>query len=168
VIGPLILIIGVLALDIVSKAMAEWYLSHSLPCVDFPFAGIPIFENFCGGIDFCLHYMTNHGVAWGLGADFQELLVLLRVVLVVGLFLYFMFSFKMFAYRYPLAMIVAGGFGNIIDYFIYGYVIDMFHFTFWGYSYPVFNIADTSICLGLCCFLINAFFLSKKKSCFQP
>jgi signal peptidase II len=46
-------------------------------------------------------------------------------------------------------LIIAGGIGNILDYFIYGHVVDMFHFILWGYSFPVFNVADASIFMGI-------------------
>ena len=42
-----------------------------------------------------------------------------------------------------------GALCNILDYFFYGHVIDMLHFVFWGYDYPVFNVADSFICIGV-------------------
>jgi signal peptidase II len=32
---------------------------------------------------------------------------------------------------------------------LYGHVVDFLHFTFWGYSFPIFNLADTYITLGV-------------------
>ena len=44
--------------------------------------------------------------------------------------------------------ILAGAIGNVLDSYIYGHVIDMFHFVFWGRSYGIFNFADAMIFLG--------------------
>ncbi len=54
--------------------------------------------------------------------------------------------------RHPLGvaagcLIISGGLGNILDRVRLGYVVDMFHFTFWP-SYPVFNVADICIVTG--------------------
>jgi Lipoprotein signal peptidase len=45
-------------------------------------------------------------------------------------------------------LIVTGAIGNAFDYWRYGHVIDFLHFTFWGSSFPVFNLADAYITLG--------------------
>ena len=54
--------------------------------------------------------------------------------------------------RHPLGvaagcLIISGGLGNILDRVRLGYVVDMFHLTFWP-SYPVFNVADICIVGG--------------------
>ena len=38
--------------------------------------------------------------------------------------------------------------GNVLDFFLYRHVIDIIHFVFWGYDYPVFNVADSLIFIG--------------------
>ena len=43
-----------------------------------------------------------------------------------------------------LCLIIAGGLGNLIDRIALGFVTDMFDFHFW----PVFNVADISVCVG--------------------
>ena len=53
--------------------------------------------------------------------------------------------------RHPLgklsiALIIAGGIGNLIDRVVNGYVVDMFNLTFM--NYPVFNVADISVVAG--------------------
>lgn len=140
--------LGILTVDIVSKAMTHFYLNpFELSPHFFPFGGVSIFQAF--GIDFCIHHVTNRGMAWGVGSGLQTLILLARIGVVVGLTGYLCFSAKAYERKYALVMIIAGGLGNVLDYFIYGHVIDMFHFIFWGYSYPVFNVADASIFLGI-------------------
>jgi signal peptidase II len=156
-----LLIIGILALDFVTKGMVNFYLQPIQHAPNFfPFGGISVFQNFFG-IDFCIHHVTNRGAAWGIGSGMQDLLLIVRIAVVAGLIAYLRISPKAREYRFPLAMIVAGGLGNILDYFIYGHVIDMFHLFFWGYSYPVFNIADASIFLGIVWLLFHSFMRKK-------
>jgi signal peptidase II len=146
------IILAILTLDMVSKGMTHFYFSpFELSPHFFPFGGLTVFQAF--GIDFCIHHVTNKGIAWGLGGAFQEAILVVRVAIIAAIAVYMQRSLKAPAHRYPLALIVAGGLGNILDYFIYGHVIDMFHFIFWGYSYPVFNVADASIFLGIAALL---------------
>jgi signal peptidase II len=51
--------------------------------------------------------------------------------------------------RIPIWLVLTGALGNALDYCLYGHVIDFLHFTFWGYSFPIFNIADSCIFLGV-------------------
>jgi signal peptidase II len=140
--------LGILTLDIVSKGMIHLYFKpFGLSPHTFPFGGISIFQAF--GVDFCIHHVTNRGMAWGMGSGLQNLILIARLGIVVGLAFYLGLSSKAHAQRYGLILIIAGGLGNILDYFIYGHVVDMFHFIFWGYSFPVFNVADSSIFLGI-------------------
>jgi signal peptidase II len=143
-----LIVLGILALDLVSKGMTHFYFKpfEHAPRF-FPFGGISIFQAF--GVDFCIHHVTNKGIAWGLIGGLQDVILIARIVIIAGIVIYMQRSTRAYAQRYALAMIVAGGMGNIIDYFIYGHVIDMFHFILWGYSYPVFNIADASIFFGI-------------------
>jgi len=93
--------------------------------------------------------VSNRGAAWGMFGSLQIPLVIFRIVVTLGLVGYLFFSPRSKPNQIPLVLIITGAFGNIIDYFRYGHVIDMFHFIFWGYSYPVFNIADVVIFCGI-------------------
>ena len=53
---------------------------------------------------------------------------------------------KMRLMRFTLAMIVAGGIGNIIDRIAFGKVTDMFSFDL--IDFPVFNVADIGVTCG--------------------
>ncbi len=46
-------------------------------------------------------------------------------------------------------MIIGGIIGNLFDRIIYSYVIDFIDFRIFGYNYPVFNLADTFIVIGI-------------------
>lgn len=144
---PFFVFFFIFILDYISKKFID--LSFSPGWVGpFPFGGIAVFKDFIG-IDFCLHYVANRGAAWGIGGEWQTLLVCLRIILMGILLGYLKIGSKRTRYQYPLVFILAGGVGNIVDYFTYGHVVDMFHFIFWGYSYPVFNVADVAIFSGV-------------------
>ncbi len=44
-----------------------------------------------------------------------------------------------------LTMLMAGALGNLIDRVVRGFVVDFIHVTYW----PVFNVADVAICVGV-------------------
>ena len=115
----------------------------------YPFGGIPIFANFFG-VSFSLNYVTNTGAAWGLFAGHPGLLFGLRTFIILGLASYLLFFQKGDGLpKFPTWLIVTGAVGNVIDYLLYGHVIDFLHFNFWGRSFPVFNLADSYITLGV-------------------
>lgn len=141
--------ISVLALDILSK----WIVYTSIPPIEtsfweYPYGGIPIFQNFFG-IEFSLVHASNRGAAWGAFSGHQLVLLFIRIILVMALSGYLAFWNRQKAYIIPICLLIAGAIGNIIDYFAYGVVIDMFKFVLWGYHYPVFNIADSAITIGI-------------------
>ncbi|MBU6446833.1 MAG: signal peptidase II, partial [Verrucomicrobia bacterium] len=55
---------------------------------------------------------------------------------------------------FPIWLVVTGAIGNVLDYCLYGHVIDFIHFTFWGYSFPIFNVADSCITIGILTLLL--------------
>lgn len=56
--------------------------------------------------------------------------------------------------------ILAGAFGNGIDRFLFGYVVDFLDFRL--INFPVFNLADTFINIGIIFILIASFLPTKK------
>lgn len=143
----------VLFCDIFSKA----WIHFKLPLMTqfFPHGGIPVFQNVLG-INFSIVHQTNKGAAWGLFAYFQDYLLFFRIAMIGLILAYLIFFNKNPLRRFPLLLILMGAIGNVIDYFVYGHVIDMFYFNFWGYSYPVFNIADSAIFCGVMLLLFQS------------
>jgi signal peptidase II len=138
-----------LAADIITKYLTQAYLPrrHAWD-LWYPYGGIPVFKNFFG-IEFSIVHATNKGMAWGLAGEHQELLLYIRIGLILGILGYLAFFNKASSHVWPLCLVITGAIGNVIDYYIYGHVVDMFHFVLWGYDYPVFNVADSLICIGI-------------------
>ena len=150
--------------DLISKYLTYIYLPiRSYGHGEYPYGGIAVFKNFLG-IEFSLIHATNRGAAWGVMADFQHYLLIVRILLVLFLLAYLLFSNRHPERRLPMALIVAGAIGNIVDYFFYGHVVDMFHFVLWGYDYPVFNVADSAIFVGIFWLFIASYFNKTEKA----
>lgn len=118
----------------------KWYTSQYIPLINpydlvYPYNGIGVFENFLG-IEFSISHVENRGAAWGAFSDHQIMLIYVRLALIVGLISYAIWSKKAREWWIPLALIISGASSNVLDYFIYGHVVDMLHFVLWGMILP--------------------------------
>jgi signal peptidase II len=146
----LFLALAIILFDALSKAWVAG-LVNEVPS-QLP---IKVFSGFFG-ISMQITHAINMGAAWGVLADFPNALVLVRILLIGALVLYFLGVNRRSEWNAPLALIISGALGNVIDYFHYGYVIDMVQLNFWGYEYPIFNLADSAIFIGSFWILISA------------
>lgn len=162
----ILLIVAVIALD----AGTKYWVDSSLPLMGkidtthYPYGGISLMERWYG-IDFALVHATNKGAAYGLFARFQFPLLCLRIGLIIALSLYLVAKKRALYWDIPLALILAGAMGNVIDTFIYGHVVDMLQFIFWGYPFAVFNIADSAITIGISWLMIASFAINEEPAC---
>ena len=140
--------LSILFLDFATKA----YIFHVFPfydsCSGVLCGEMPVFRNFLG-IDFFIALTINAGAAWGILADFQIILLVIRILVTLGMLIYLFFMNQNRRIEAPLTLIIAGAIGNVVDFFLYGFVVDFLHFNLWGYHFPVFNFADTSITIGV-------------------
>src|SRR5690554_3301778 len=105
------------------------------------YESIPLIPN-----AFHLTYIENPGAAFGLLAN-QRIFFVIITTVILGVILYFYYNLKgkHFLLRISLGMVVGGAIGNLIDRIRLGAVTDFFDFRIW----PVFNIADSAIALGM-------------------
>lgn len=149
--GRICLFLGLLV--IFFDAISKYWVHLSLPMMNsnfsfYPYGGIPVFKDFFG-VEFSLTHLTNRGAAWGALESYQDILVGVRVALILAMIVYVCRYCKSLHWQLPLTLVIAGALGNVFDYFFYGHVVDMFHFVLWGYPFPVFNVADSSVCIGI-------------------
>lgn len=99
----------------------------------------------------------NTGAAWGAFSGATAALGVVSLVVCAFIIVY-VFAF---AKRAPwvayvgLALVFAGGVGNAIDRFWHGYVVDFISTAFM--DFPVFNIADVGVTVGVALFIISLF-----------
>lgn len=135
--------------DQLTKALTHWYLPAIGPgYLEYPYGGIPVFSNVLG-IQLSIRHVVNYGAAWGTFSNFQPALLVVRIFLIIGMLYYVVKRNPHPTWRAPLMLVIAGATSNVIDTFSYGHVVDMIQFTFWGYDYAVFNLADSAVCLGV-------------------
>lgn len=132
--------VSLFLLDLLSKVGALFWL---------PASGLFLFKS--KALTFSLDLVFNTGAAWGFFPGHPKLLFFLRSAIIAGLFLY-MLQKKCRAF--PLWLLLTGAVGNIVDYMLYGHVVDFLHFRFFGHSFPVFNLADSYISIAFFLLLI--------------
>ncbi len=100
-------------------------------------------------------YVENTGAAWGMFGepDQRWIFMTLSSVAIAAVVLYmFIGKPKSRWLTVALSFVVGGGIGNMIDRVLYGYVVDFLEFTFM--KFPVFNVADSFVCVGAAMLLI--------------
>ena len=107
---------------------------------------------------FNITYIRNNGAAFGILADHPWVFNTLSIVSVLAILVYlFGFSKDGYLFKSGLALIACGGIGNMIDRLAYARaditgVIDMIEATFietlFGWSFAIFNVADSFVCVG--------------------
>ena len=56
-----------------------------------------------------------------------------------------------------LALVLGGAIGNFYDRITLGYVVDFLNFHYHNIHWPAFNVADSAICVGVACLLLDSF-----------
>ena len=129
-----IILVGII-LDQISKWLTVKHITENTE-------KITIIDNFFG-----LAHVTNDGAAWGILDNARWVFMLTSTVAIIAMiaFLYLGFSQNKL-YDVSISIIISGGIGNMIDRIAYGEVVDMLEFLF--IDFPIFNVADTFVCIG--------------------
>lgn len=138
----IMMIIVFLIIDIVSKLIVS-------KMMDF-YDSIVVIRDF-----FYITYVRNTGAAWSIFSDKTWVVILLSLIIIGALIIYiYKNKPKSLMEKIGYSMILGGAIGNFLDRIIYGYVIDFFDFYIFGYDYPIFNLADTFIVIGVLLLII--------------
>lgn len=107
-------------------------------------------------------YLENRGAAFGIFQDQKIFLILLTSLILIGVcyVLWKIPADKKYIYLKLLCfLITAGGIGNLIDRIRLDYVIDFIYFA--PIDFPIFNVADIYVCVGMILLFIVVLFYYK-------
>jgi signal peptidase II len=99
-----------------------------------------------------LHYITNRGVAFGLFTAIGDVFVPVAIAIMTVIVIYYRgLEGRRLWLRTALALQLGGALGNLLDRLRYGAVVDFldFHIDAINFHWPVFNLADTAIVVGV-------------------
>jgi len=133
----------VIAIDQVSK----WIIVKEMELGE----SIPIIDN--------VLYITSHrnrGAAWGILENKMWFFYVITVIFVI----FILFYMKKYAKTdkllgISLGLILGGAIGNFIDRVVRKEVVDFIHTYIFSYNFPVFNVADSALCVGVALIIIQ-------------
>ena len=139
-------------LDQLTKRLAVWRFGESGDHITV----IPRFFNLC--------LVYNEGAAWGMLSGQRLILITVSALMLA----FIIWNRKELAkggrFQSIMTGLLMGGVaGNLIDRVHTGKVIDFFDFHWEGvYYYPVFNIADMAICIGIFSMILSQLLRKKE------
>lgn len=111
-----------------------------------------------------LQYLENRGSAFGMLQN-QKIFLLFVGVVFMAVLLFFLFKLpqkkKFRIVHILLAMIIAGGIGNMVDRLRFDCVVDFISFVL--INFPIFNVADIFIVVGTIALFLLFLFVFKEK-----
>lgn len=143
-----IIIAFVVVFDQLTKYLiqANLELNSTLPIID--------------GI-FHITYIQNRGAAFSLFQDKTEFLIAMQLIVIAIVLIYLVKKQKKehWSLLISISLIAAGGIGNLMDRAMNGYVVDFLDIRIW----PIFNVADISVCAGCGLLILYMFLIEPKK-----
>ncbi|WP_037289866.1 signal peptidase II [Saccharibacillus sacchari] len=128
---------------------------------------IPIIGDF-----FILTSHRNKGAAFGILQEKQWFFIIVTLVVVAGIIWYLqrVKNAKGSARMLPIALslVLGGALGNFLDRVRMGEVVDFFLFNFGSYSFPIFNVADACIVVGVVLIILDTLLDSRRPNEPQP
>ncbi|WP_163182873.1 signal peptidase II [Neobacillus sedimentimangrovi] len=127
----------IIILDQITKwlIVKNMYIGESIPVID----------------DFL--YITSHrnrGAAWGILQGQMWFFYVITVIVIIGLIYYLHKAAKgKMLLGISLAFMLGGAIGNFIDRVFRKEVVDFIHSYIFSYNFPVFNIADSALVIGV-------------------
>lgn len=115
---------------------------------------------------FYFTYTVNTGAAWSFlaGKSWSQTFfkVLTVLAILIFIFIYYLAYKKSYKWlQFSVSLTLAGTIGNFIDRLLYDGVTDFISFVFGSYHFPVFNVADICLTIGVSMMVIHFLFLDE-------
>ncbi len=91
----------------------------------------------------------NTGAAFSIFTDQRIFLIVISLIMLFIIIKFIKDYKENFRNVLAFSLVIGGLVGNLIDRIIYGHVIDYIAFSFGNYNFPVFNLADIAIVVGV-------------------
>ena len=103
-----------------------------------------------------LTYTRNSGIAFGMFAGRQFPLYIFSIIATLAVLALFLRHARLSPARHlSLALILGGAIGNLIDRLSTGEVVDFILLSWGRHEFPVFNVADTCVTIGVTLFALT-------------
>lgn len=98
-------------------------------------------------------YITSHrnrGAAWGILQGQMWFFYLITVIVIIGIVYYIQKAAKgKMLLGVALGLMLGGAIGNFYDRVVRKEVVDFIHTYIFNYNFPIFNIADSALVIGV-------------------
>ncbi|MCH8051789.1 MAG: signal peptidase II [Chloroflexi bacterium] len=112
-----------------------------------------------------IKYVTNTGAAFGVLQDQAAFLIIMAFIGLAAIYVYYRYPpFQHWLATLAIGLMLGGAAGNLIDRVLQGRVTDFIDFP----RFPAFNVADSSITVGVAIVLIGYFLLEARKEAPAP
>ena len=92
----------------------------------------------------------NNGAAWGILSGKMGFFYIITLIILDVLIIFYIKETKYNAFmQVAISLLFAGALGNFIDRLFNGEVVDFIDTNIFGYDFPIFNIADSSLTIGV-------------------
>ncbi|HLR01874.1 MAG TPA: signal peptidase II [Virgibacillus sp.] len=120
---------------------------------------ITVIDNF-----FHITSHRNSGAAWGILEGKMGFFYVITIIVVIGLIYYMQkYGRESSFLALSLSFVLAGAIGNFIDRVVRKEVVDFLDFNIFTYNYPIFNIADSVLVVGVILLLIATIINDRKE-----
>ena len=150
IVASLLIVLVTLGLD----QWTKWAIERSISLNE----SVEMIKHF-----FYLTYVQNTGAGFSMFAGAGMGFFALLTIVALAAILYMFFKTEDSRYQICLSLVFSGAIGNFIDRMAQGYVRDFFSFYIFGYPFPVFNVADICITIGIALILVSMFIDDKKE-----
>lgn len=121
------------------------------------------FEVIPGFLNITSH--RNNGAAWGILSGKMSFFVIITVIILIVLIVFYIKEAKHNLFmQIALSLLFAGALGNFIDRLFHGEVVDFIDTYIFGYNFPIFNVADSSLTIGVILIIISLLIDVKKEN----
>jgi len=114
------------------------------------------------GTYFAITSHRNSGAAWGmLQGQMIFFYIITVVVLAILVYVYIREAKGNLLLQSAIVMLIAGSLGNFIDRILFQEVVDFVDVLLIFYDFPIFNVADSALTVGVVLMIVEFFFMGK-------